>query len=254
MNMNKRTSIDLVLISRAVMLTAFLMSAAATSAKADLIIDPLTATGPTGDYTPTQLIDNSTLTSNLASPGTTETVPATFPDAVEPANSNSGEYRINATSLTAPIVFNLNLDPGTGGNLTGYDISGLYVYNYEEDYDDVYYNGRGVETATLRYSTDGGATYQTYGTLTFSEAPDSASDPGQMITLDSTLGGVTGVTNLELVGGSNYGDGSYTGLSEVRFIGTTATPEPSTYGMVFVGLGALAALVSRRRRSGEQLL
>ena len=246
--MNKKVPNDFMVLGRALMLTTLLASASATSAKASLIIDPATATGPIGDGAPSALLDNSTLSFDLASPGTTEALPSTLPDAVEPANSNSGEYRFNPpTALnTTPLVFNLNLDPTTGGSVTGYDITGLYVYNYEEDYDNSYYNNRGLETTTLKYSTDGGATYNTYGTLTFSEAPNSASDPGEEIMLTSTLGNVTGVTNLEFVGGSNYGDGSYTGLSELRFIGTAATPEPSSFGMVFVGLSALAALISLR--------
>jgi hypothetical protein len=243
------------LLGRAVLLTTLLGGFMATSAKASLIIDPATASDPDGSDggTPTQLIDgsldnNTTLNTDLGTPGTTVALPASFPDATISQTIN-GEYRVFGDSPTNPIVFTLNLDPTTGGNLTGYDISGVYVYNYGENFEGTYYNNRGLGTTTLKYSTDGGATYLTYGTLTFTEAAATASNPGEEITLGSTL---SGVTNLEFSADTSLG-GGYTSLNEVRFIGTAATPEPSTYGMVFVGLGVLA-LVSRRRRSGGLLL
>jgi len=56
---------------------------------------------------------------------------------------------------------------------------------------------------------------------------------------------------------SNYGRGTYaerdwnSGLSEVRFLSTSAVPEPGTWAMMLIGFGAIGFSMRRRRPAGH---
>jgi len=226
-----------------------IVSFAANAQGQILLIDPAsaTATGNLQGSGPTAMIDNSGLSSDLATPGTTISYPTTLPtDSTDYTNS----YRTN--NPLATITFNLNTDSSTGGNSAGYNVTGLYVYNYNEGgtagETGLPAAGRGLASTDLEYSTDGGVTYKDFGTINFTEATGDDSYTGSLINLGTTL---NNVTNIEFNGGPAIDVGSYyAGLGEVRFVGTDAVPEPSTYAMLIAGL--LILILGFRRKMSEK--
>jgi hypothetical protein len=215
-----------------------------------LLIDPasVSATGSTQGSGPTAMIDNSGLSSDLASPGETISYPSTLPTDDTDYSAN---YR--TSSPLATITFNLNTDSSSGGNSTGYNVTGLYVYNYNENgisgESGQPSTGRGLASTDLQYSTDGGVTYTDFGTINFTEATGDNSYAGSLINLGTTL---NNVTNIEFNGGPAIAasNGEYlVGLGEVRVVGSAAVPEPSTYAMLSAGLLILVLGFRRKRQA-----
>lgn len=240
------------------MLTLALVTCAGSLLNAQtLIIDPLT-----DSYTPfsgndfndqpvSNLLGNAGLSATLATPGTTVTyTPGTLPTDSDNNGTTSGRivFFSPGPTQTIPgvITFNLNLTSGTGGNAVGYDISGIYLYNYNEKSG----TARGIQSVDILYSTNGGISYTNFGLVTgFNQAiGNNQNDPGQEVDLGTTL---TGVTNIEFTGGSNFGDPTFIGAEKVRFLGTdtvASVPEPNAYAMMLGGFGVLIALQGMRKR------
>ena len=104
-----------------------------------------------------------------------------------------------------------------------FDLGGVHaldaavVFNYNEGGG---LTRRGVQQANLSISTDN-VTYTPVGAGVLAEATGNAQNPGQAV----ALGGIEArYLRVDVV--SNYGDGSYTGLNEVEFIGTPLEPMP----------------------------
>jgi hypothetical protein len=217
-----------------------------SQAHAQLLIDPATVeySGGGVNFPAVNLINNAGLSSNLSTPGNAIALPTSFPAH---DNGYSNTFRSQPNELQT-LTFDLNANPATGGNATGYNLTGLYIYAYNE-------SGtgeagpdteRGLASTDLQYSTDGGMTYTDYGTITFTQATGDPSYTGFQLNLSGTL---NQVTNFEFIGGSAFSsDSYYVGLDAVRAIGTTAVPEPSTM-MLLLGGGLIVLLIGSRRKS-----
>lgn len=118
-------------------------------------------------------------------------------------------------------------------------IDQMWIWNYNNPN----YLGRGLKTVAVDYSTDGttwtrlggGDTY-----LTFAQAPGTN---GYVCNNLIDFGGVS-VKKVVLNSAwnpGNYGDPSWSGLSEVRF---EVVPEPAT--MMLLGLGVLGMITKKR--------
>lgn len=234
----------------ALVLALVALTGSLLNAQTLLIIDPLTAdysgTGVMDKGAPISLINNSGLSSALGSVGTTVAYPTTMP--TQDTDESSIWRLVFTNTLSGTLTFGLNLDSATGGNAGGYDITGVYLYNYQAGYnpaDNLANAARGLNVIDLKYSTDGGLTYLDYGTVTFPAGTGSSSDQGALVNLSSTL---TGVTNLQFASATNHGDSTFIGADELRFVGYAAVPEPSVYMMILGGVGMLFILKGRRTR------
>ena len=105
---------------------------------------------------------------------------------------------------------------------------------------------RGIDEFDIAVSLDG-STYQTLtgpssGHFSLTEAPGAAEYlTADMIDLDGVF-----ARHVRFTVVTNYGDGTYVGLSEVRFY--HAIPEPSSIGLALLGLLALVGCRRGRRR------
>ena len=173
------------------------------------LLDPLSASSGVSEYSPGNLLNNSGLSSPLGTNGTVTTADLSAMPTVDVSaisvNVSINAFRQTSATLSSPLVFTL------GGS---YNLSGMYYYNYEEIYQGTYYNGRGIQTVDIQYSTDNGATYTDLGNFTLNEAPQSPYDSGSLLSFGSTI---TNVTNIKFNSATNYGDGGYIGMNEVRF-------------------------------------
>jgi hypothetical protein len=113
-------------------------------------------------------------------------------------------------------------------------LSGLHLWNYNEGGS----TSRGIQTATLTFS-DNGSDFSGPINETFTEADNTATDPGETYTLSTPVD----AQYVRITVDSNYGD-SYAGISEVRF--TATVPEPASLSLMAL---ACAGMLARRRRA-----
>ena len=137
---------------------------------------------------------------------------------------------------------NMWLSNGSATATLDFDLGGIYtldqafVWNYNWD---VMLN-RGTRTLTILVSING-IDYSTVGDYSLTRGTD-AGIPADELALTGSTGRYV---RFDLK--TNYGDSDYIGLSEVRFDGSAAAPEPASALLVLFGLAGGAALGIRRR-------
>ena len=206
---------------KALVLGAALAFAAPVTAQ---VITPTSSTASstlnTGFYSPAHLVDGSGLSSGL---------------------HNSDFSAMWASDLgvnQAQVTFDL------GGVFT---LQGAEIWNYNFGNPAEFQSTilRGVKDFRILTSLDG---------LTFSEvfAGTLAMGTGQPLAgQDFAFGGAGRFVQIDIL--NNYGQGTYaerdwnSGLSEVRFVGIAAVPEPATWAMMLLGFGAVGVSLRRRR-------
>jgi hypothetical protein len=108
---------------------------------------------------------------------------------------------------------------------------------------------------TLQYTTDGGATWTNDALVAnnyvaaFTGAPAGGGAPTNpaIFTLTTPLTNIDGIRLIGEMGGTaGFAPGGFLGADEIEV--NASVPEPSTYAMLFAGLGILA-LMARRRSS-----
>jgi hypothetical protein len=211
--------------------TIVLLAAAALSSTANLhavVIDPVSATASSfyapDDRSAIHTIDNSGMT-------------AAVPWEMAGTSPSNAMWLSNDTQ-TATITWDLG---------AVYSLTDTHMWNYNE----TNANGnpywlRGVQTADVKISTDG-VTYTDLGTKTFLVSPGSPTYTGADYSfLNFKDARYVQFNVLSSFGGTGSGD-NYTGISEIRFVGTL-TPEPGSF--VLCGLGAVGLFFAARRRRG----
>lgn len=132
------------------------------------------------------------------------------------------------------------LDGVTTGTVT-FDLGSLFkvgsttVWNYGPG---CCGEGRSTKDLGISVSTDG-ATYTSAGNFVLNQVTTDPF-PGQSLALNDV--------NARFVRfsiNSNYGDNTYSGLSEVKFYGT-AVPEAETYAYALFGLGVVGVALRRK--------
>jgi hypothetical protein len=176
--------------------------------------------------------------------------------AVSSVTASSTFYTYNANNLINGNGLSGNLHGGnwetkwlldgvTTGNLT-FDLGGLFkvanttIWNYGPG---CCGEGRSVQDLSISLSTDG-VNYTAFGSFVLTK-PTTDPFGGETLALGDTTARYVRFDIL-----SNYGEQSYTGLSEVKFNGVTAVPEASSLAYSLIGL-ATAGLLMRRRSSAR---
>lgn len=181
---------------------------------------------------------------------------ANLPSHVNTSSQVSGRIR-NATNTGG--IGSGTLDFTLGG---AFDLDGIILWNSAErdnrttgagDVIDRDQSVRGVDSATISISTDGGIAFTALGTVNFTQE-DITDGNGNNLDIESTgqfrdfsalipAGGFSpGVTDVRLEL-TNHGGGNIVAFDEIAF--SSPIPEPSST-MLF-GLGALGLLARRRR-------
>lgn len=210
------------------LLTALQVSAA-------IIIDPVSATAnyEQGSSPGSKLVDGSGL-SDATIVETGDAIPALYPTHSTSAGDMWRTLRPADGHPIAGAAVTFDLGAGT---LTGYDLTGFHLWNYNE-----FWSGgessRGIQTATIEYSTDDGGNWTSLGNSVFTQATESSAYAGEDYSFGSTL---TGVTDVRFTVVDNWG-GDRVGLSEVRFV---AIPEPASLGLI--GVFSVGTFFIRRR-------
>ena len=134
---------------------------------------------------------------------------------------------------------------GVVGNLI-FDLGGTYSLSdiaiWQFNHIDPNALQLGVKDFTLESSTNGISFTPLLGTTTLTIGSGNTNDAAQI----SALGDIT-ASHVRLNYLNNYGNGTFTGLSEVQFV-VTAIPEPSTIAMFGIGAGVMGLVSIRRRR------
>lgn len=159
--------------------------------------------------------------------------------------NSSGEHSILWTKQmwesdnTGPATISFTLSGLT-------ELTGMHVWNYNGDTIDSVRNYRSAKNVDVYVSADG----MNFGaspteSFIFAEAPHLDTYAGE----DYYFSAPVLAKAVKFVINSNfqYSDGSYSGLSEVRFMGTP-TPEPSTVVLATTALIGLLAYAWRKRR------
>jgi hypothetical protein len=134
----------------------------------------------------------------------------------------------------------LNNAEGAAGTLT-FDLGSFYTLSSAAIWQ---YNAtccgldRGVNGFDI-YRSFNNIAFDLVGSFSLSQSP------GGLIASQNVAFSTTG-RYIRFVITSNHGDTEYTGLSEVKFDGTTAVPEPAT--LLLLGTGLAAAGVRRRMK------
>jgi len=132
------------------------------------------------------------------------------------------------------------LDGVTTGTVT-FDLGSLFkvgsstVWNYGPG---CCGEGRSTKDLGISVSTDG-ATYTSAGNFVLNQVTTDPF-PGQSLALNDVS-----ARFVRFSINSNYGDATYSGLSEVKFYGT-AVPEAETYAYALFGLGVVGVALRRK--------
>jgi hypothetical protein len=214
----------------------------ASLARADLIIDPVSASASTefsgrgaenavdggGLSDPTLVDTGATAPASDADYPSQSTDPSTMWMSNGPdASSQAGQY----------ITFNL----GSPELLTGF-----HLWNYNEAYaGGSSYTDRGLDDVTLSFSADGSdfSTIPSQEVDGLTEATGLASYTGETYTLATPVDAQ--YVRMTII--TSYGDPEYNGISEIRFL--APVPEPASLGVV--GLSAMGLLARRRARTAK---
>ena len=199
-----------------VLLVSVMLISFVSVANASIIIQPVDASGASngGQYTPTQLINNSGV--NAGSTG--DAVPATW-------NALTSTYQyygwLLAHDFSTEGSTDLTFDLGDS-----YQVEAFHVWNYAWQAA----LGRCTKDITLQYSTDG-TTWTTAQDFTLAQEKTEVTElRGNTYTLDTPVT----ASYMRMVVKSNYGDTDAVGMGEVRFIGVV--PEPATIGLLLFGI------------------
>jgi hypothetical protein len=151
--------------------------------------------------------------------------PATWPGH----NANTGQMWLSGRHDTEPdITFDLGAEC---------ELLAVHVWNYNEAGK---YTSRGAEDVAISFSTAGfGAGFGSAESFALAEALGTDAETGQTLTFARPV--VARYVKIDVT--NNYGDGNFTGLSEVRLI---ATPEPAS--LALLGFGGVGVLIFRRQR------
>lgn len=128
---------------------------------------------------------------------------------------------------------------------TGVDLQGLLLWNYNEVWEGVLYNERGLVSANLTITHSGGTSL--LENVSFLLTPETAADlqnsTAELISFGSSFNGVTQIEISNLVNGS--ADNGWTGFQDIAFV--SADPVPEASSLTLLGLGMIG-LCTRRRR------
>ncbi len=221
------------------MKSAFLASAIVVAglvgtAQASIIIQPTGATSPTEWVAANRLAVDAVNGNGLSSPLVTgDAVPATYPTH----NTNAGDmFQTSVDLVQTPgqtITFTLD---------QAYNITGIHMWNYNENGGSGPLPGRGVEVLDVAFSSDGGTTFGAETRFdNLPAASAAATDAG--FDLNYVANNVNAV-RFTLIEGIS--DNRFVGIAEVRFIGTVV-PEPASLGLL--AIGAMQVLPRSRRTS-----
>jgi hypothetical protein len=120
------------------------------------------------------------------------------------------------------------------------NIGAVKIWNYHEEWNETYYNDRGIKTIDL-YQSDDGSAYTYVDTY---EIGQQLNQTGSVLhTVLDLYGEDVNAHYLQIRGVEDLGS-TYYGLGEVRFY-EAAIPEPSTLALL-MGVGGLAAFLRRR--------
>ena len=123
------------------------------------------------------------------------------------------------------------------------DIGAIHYWQYNRS--NTSWNTRGINTADISFSTDGGSNYSTPFQVSFALGNSGGIESTQ--TAEFVV--QSGVTDIRLTNLANFGDPTWFGVSEVRFdtegLAPPTIPEPST---ALLGLLSCVGLTLRRRR------
>lgn len=139
---------------------------------------------------------------------------------------------------------------------TEYVVDSFRVWNYNDVQGTNNFTNRGVQNLNILTSTTGNPTpTDSLGAFTFNKANGTTTESGQFIQFAPVT-----ARYIKFDVNSNFGvdagttANNYFGISEVRFNGTVApVPEPSTYAMMFLGVGALGLMTWKRKRSTDSV-
>lgn len=187
------------------------LAATASAQAAEIAVASVTASSTFYTYDVNNLINGSGLTGDL----------------------HSGDYQTKwllDSTPTGTLTFDL------GG---AFQLDNTQVWNYGlgccgED--------RSVKDLGVAVSTDG-INFVAAGDFVLT-LPSTDPFPGQTLALNNVT-----ARFVRFSLNSNYGDTTYSGLSEVKFNGVSAVPEAETHAYALAGLGVLGALLRRRKVS-----
>ncbi|MFZ4484556.1 MAG: hypothetical protein ACOYOL_11320, partial [Chthoniobacterales bacterium] len=159
-----------------------LIAFSSTPARAQIIVQPNAPTAATvvwqtsassgGTFDGSWTVDgtglsNASLVANgqpdIGNAGTTLSSMPTHSDAY----GTAGRYDLNGSSTFPPF---LTFDLGAG-----YDATGVYLWNYTENFFGSYFNNRGINSATFDFYSSGFA-YLGSKTVSFTQAPNAAAN------------------------------------------------------------------------------
>jgi hypothetical protein len=205
-----------------------------------IIINPVSATESSHDTAFGASILATINGSGLSSTSTVNTGgdPSTGFSGVTHDTSSGNMWRtfVASNGFGAPVDPNAVLTWDLGAT---YNLTGIYYWNYNE-FTEI---DRGIRNVNISTSADG-VNFSTPTLVTLAQSGGSFSDPGASLSLTALN---AQYVRFEVI--SNYGDPDLAGLGEVRFIGTAAIPEPSSYALILGGVACVFSLGLRRRVS-----
>jgi hypothetical protein len=139
------------------------------------------------------------------------------------AVSNNTWLSNNAGGASGNLVFNLG---------QSYVLNQVGIWNYNGT------TARGVQDFSIDASTDNISYSSVFGTTTLNQSGGTSTEASQLFNLNTTT-----AQYIRLNYTSNYGDGTFTGLSEVQFDGVAATAVPwETDALPIIGSTGLFTL------------
>jgi hypothetical protein len=211
-----------------------LLSVMGVPSQAQLIVAPISATA-TSFYDDGTNIQSPSLAINgsgISDPTVIQTgdiIPSLYPTH----DQGNGMWHTNFV-VQASITFDLG---------AAYTLTGFHLWNANQNPGGANnLSNRGIQTANIFVSADNVSFTQITGPATFTQAPGANGYTGESYTI-SALG--TQFVRFDVL--TNWGSpNSITGISEIRF---EAVPEPSTYAMLLLGVGAMVVLRRMRREA-----